>query len=91
MGIFRRVNDVNVYGAYEAAAVRYCKSGEAWVEERCRDNMARIKKPEENDVGFRRPHFSIEKSLFYGPVQVSVGNAPVNRSWFDISRHHGNF
>jgi tetratricopeptide (TPR) repeat protein len=82
-GYLRRGDYENAYGAYEAAAVEYCKSGEAWVEETCGDNLARIKrKQEENEVviGFRRPHLSVEKSLFYGPVQVSVGHVPVNRS-----------
>ena len=68
----------NAYEVYEAVAVEYCKSDEAWVEERCRDNMAKIKrKQEEGDavIGFWRLHMSVKKSLFYGPVQVSVGNA----------------
>lgn len=72
-GYLRRGDYGNAYEAYEAAAVEYCKSGEAWVEERCRDNMARIKRKREEDavIGFRRPHLSVENSLYYGPVQVS--------------------
>ena len=80
-GYLRRGDYESAYEAYEAAAVEYCKSSEAWVEERCWDNMARIKrKREEEDVviGFRRPHLSVEKSLFYGPVPVSVVNVPVD-------------
>jgi hypothetical protein len=82
-GYLRRGDYGNAYGVYEAAEVEYCKSGEAWVEERCGDNLAGMKrKREENGVviGFRRPHLSVEKSLFYGPVQVSVGHVPVDGS-----------
>ncbi|EDR09014.1 uncharacterized protein LACBIDRAFT_326687 [Laccaria bicolor S238N-H82] len=85
------------YGrCYEGAAIAYCKLGEAWVEERCR--VARIKrKREENDVviGFRRPHLSVEKSLFYGPVQVSfgmeklIGRAPRKRRHRYVAKHGG--
>jgi uncharacterized protein HemY len=59
-GYLRRGDYGNAYEAYEAAAVKYGQSGEAWVEERYgRDNTTRIKrKREEYDVviGFRRPH-----------------------------------
>lgn len=46
-------------------------------------------------VGFRRPHLSVEKSLFYGPVQVSfgmeklIGRAPRKRRHRYVAKHGG--
>jgi hypothetical protein len=65
----------NVYGAYEAAAERYLGTVDAHVVELCKDNMIRIEWKQENPdtvVGFYRPGFDIDKTLFYPPCS-SVG------------------
>lgn len=49
-GYLRRGDYGNAYETSEAAAIEYCNSGGPWVEERCRDNMARIKGKREDST-----------------------------------------
>jgi hypothetical protein len=58
-GYIRRGDYQNAYGGYEAALEKYLGTvDEAHVTERCEENMARIKRKEENPdeaIGFYRP------------------------------------
>ena len=41
----------NAFGAYEAAAEKYLNTLDAWVEKRCKDNMASIERKQGNHNG----------------------------------------
>jgi hypothetical protein len=66
-GYLRRGDYENAYGAYDAAAEEYPPNSRA--ETRCKDNMAKIKRKQENpdaEVGFQRHGMDPEsESLFY--------------------------
>jgi tetratricopeptide (TPR) repeat protein len=82
-GYLRRGDYQNAYGAYEAAAERYLGTVDAYDVERCKDNMAKIEQKQGNPdtvVGFYRPRFDIEKTLFYPPVQASASELPISGS-----------
>ena len=69
-GYLRRGDYQNAYGAYEAAAKRYVGTVDARFEWRCKGNMAKIERKQENPgtvVGFKRPPLDLDKTLFYPP------------------------
>jgi tetratricopeptide (TPR) repeat protein len=79
-GYLRRGDYQNAYGAYEAAAERYLGTVDAFVVKRCEDNMAEIERKQGNPdtvIGFYRPGFDIDKTLFYPPVQASASELPI--------------
>jgi tetratricopeptide (TPR) repeat protein len=80
-GYLRRGDYQNAHGAYEAAAEKYLGAADAYVAQRCNDNMARIKQKQGNPdtvVGFNRPAIDFDFStLFYPPVQASVSDMPI--------------
>jgi tetratricopeptide (TPR) repeat protein len=58
----------NAYDAYEAAADKYHGTVNAILGETCRDNVAKIQQKQNNPdaiIGFYRPDFDLDKSLFY--------------------------
>jgi len=67
----RRGDYRNAYGAYGAAAEKYLGTVGAYVAERCKDNMARIKFKEENTdmaTAFHKPYTDDDQTPFYPPV-----------------------
>ena len=83
-GYLRRGDYQNAYGAYDAAAERYLSTDHADISGgRCKNNMARIEQKQGNPdavVGFYRPDFDIDETLFYPPVQVSTSELPISSS-----------
>ena len=80
-GYLRRGDYQNAYGAYEAAAEKYLGTISARGEERCKENMARIKQKQMNSdvaIGFHRHDYDVDKSLFYPPAQASANKAPIS-------------
>jgi tetratricopeptide (TPR) repeat protein len=76
-GYLRRGDYETAYGAYGAAAEKYPGTLNAIAETRCKDNMAKIKRKQENpdaEVGFQRHGVDPDESLFYPPVQASPGD-----------------
>jgi len=75
-GYLRRGDYQSAYGAYEAAAEKYLGTIYANTSgERCKDNMAGIKKKQENTarvIGFRRHGADVDDTLFYPPFQASA-------------------
>ena len=70
-GYLRRGDYQNAYGAYEAAAEKYPGTVSVLGEERCKENMARIKRKQANTVavlGFYRHGYDVDQSLFYPPL-----------------------
>ena len=70
-GYLRRGDYQNAYGAYEAAAEEFLSIIRPYLVERCKDNMARVKRKQENPdevVGFYRPALEVDdKSHFFPP------------------------
>jgi tetratricopeptide (TPR) repeat protein len=82
-GYLRRGDYQNAYGAYEAALEKYLGTvDEAFVTERCEENMARIKKEENTEmiIGFYRPGLDIDKTLFYPLVQAFASQLSISDS-----------
>ena len=82
-GYLRRGDYQNAYGAYEAAAERYLGTVDAYDVELCKNNMARIEQKQGNPdavIGFYRPRFDIDKTLFYPSVQVSASDISISSS-----------
>jgi len=79
-GYLLRGDYQNAYGAYEAAAEKYLGTVDSSME-KCRENMARIKRKEENPdmvIGFYRHGLDIAFiSLFYPPVQAPPETSPL--------------
>jgi len=75
-GYLRRGDYQNAYAAYQAAGEKYIGTVYANIGGgRCKDNMARIKKKQENTdtiIGFQRPGIDFDDTLFYPPVQASA-------------------
>ena len=72
-GYLRRGDYQNAYGAYEAAAENFLSTNYIGNVKRCKDNMAKVKRKQENPdevVGFYRPSLEVDESLFYPPVQA---------------------
>ena len=73
-GYLRRGDYQNAYGAYEAAAEKYVGTAEACVTRMCEENMARIKRKEEDTdmvIGFYRPAIEVDSEiLFYPPPTI---------------------
>jgi len=70
-GYLRRGDYQNAYGAYEAAAEKYPGTVSVSGEERCKENMARIKRKQANTdviIGFYRHGYDVDQSLFYPPL-----------------------
>ena len=66
-GYLRREDYGNAYEAYEAAAVKYCKSGEAWIVERCKDeDLEGVREESDVVMGFRRSHL-VSKGRYHRP------------------------
>ena len=67
-GYLRRGDYQNAYSAYEAAAEKCLGTVAAYVAERCKKNMVKIKSKEENTddvIGFYRPTIDHDyKTLF---------------------------
>ena len=71
-GYLRRGDYQNAYGAYEAAAEKYSGTTYSGTLKNCEENMANIKVKQGNPdavVGFYRPLFDYDETLFYPPVQ----------------------
>ena len=71
-GYLRRGDYQNAYGAYEAAAEKYSGTRNKRYVKDCEGNMANIKVKQGNPdavVGFYRPLFDFDETLFYPPVQ----------------------
>jgi len=69
-GYLRRGDYQNAYGAYEAAAEKYVGTVQAHVTWRCEENMARIKRKEENPdmvIGFYRPAVDVNSNILFYP------------------------
>ena len=82
-GYLRRGDYQNAYGAYEAAAEKFLGTIATGPVERCKDNMARIERKQENPdevVDFYRPSSDIDDTLFYPPVQEFASEPPISRS-----------
>jgi tetratricopeptide (TPR) repeat protein len=80
-GYLRRGDYQNAYGAYDAAAEQYVGTVEAHVTERCKENMARIKRKEENVdmvIGFYRPASSPDSDILFYPLQASASELPIS-------------
>ena len=80
-GYLRRGDYQNAYGAYEAAVEKFL--GTTGNVERCKDNMARIQRKQENYdavISFYRPSLDTEIILFYPPVQVFASEPPISHS-----------
>ncbi|KDR71106.1 hypothetical protein GALMADRAFT_75476 [Galerina marginata CBS 339.88] len=76
-GYLRQGAYQNSYHAYEAAATQYLYSSYPWIEQICKDNMARIKQKQAEPnsvVGFYRPSTHYDKTLFYPFGQLPVSN-----------------
>ena len=79
----RRDDYQNAYGAYEAAAEKYLSTVEAGAAEHCKNNMAKIKRKQGNPdevIGFYRPPFDIDETLFSPPVQAFATELPFSHS-----------
>jgi tetratricopeptide (TPR) repeat protein len=64
-GYLRRGDDQNAYGAYEAAAKKYLGTISASNEERCKENMIRIKQGNTDAViGFYTHGYDVDQTLF---------------------------
>jgi tetratricopeptide (TPR) repeat protein len=82
-GYLRRGDYQNAYGAYEAAAEKYPGTVSVSGEERCKENMARIKRKQANAdaaVGFYRHGYDVDQCLFYPPLRESSKNVPISDS-----------
>ena len=80
-GYLRRGDYQNSYGAYEAASEKYLGTVRADLVNWCKDNMARIKRKQEDPdtvIGFFRPALDIDKTLFYPPVQAFASESPIS-------------
>ena len=80
-GYIRRDDYQNAYGAYEAAVEKYVGIVNADFTVMCKENIARIKRKEENTdtvIGFYRPGTDVDKTLFYPTVQVSPIELPIS-------------
>jgi tetratricopeptide (TPR) repeat protein len=80
-GYLRRGDYQNAYGAYEAAAEKYPGTVSVSGEERCKENMARIKQKQANtdaDIGFYRHGYDVDQSLFFPPLQEFSRNDPIS-------------
>ena len=80
-GYLRRGDYQNAYGAYEAAAKKYLGTMYAPYAKMCRMNMFKIERKQgkpDADVGFSRPAFEIDKTLFHPPVQAFASELPVS-------------
>ena len=73
-GYLRRGDYQNAYGAYEAAADKYLGTVEAFVAVMCKDNMARIKRKQDNtdtDIGFHRPAIDHDSTILFYPFHLA--------------------
>ncbi|KDR71041.1 hypothetical protein GALMADRAFT_75424 [Galerina marginata CBS 339.88] len=80
-GYLRQGDYKNAYSAYEAAGRQYISSRYRWVEQICKENMARIKQKladPNSVVGFYRPVNDIDKSPFYLFEQSPAGNVSLS-------------
>ena len=80
-GYLRRGDYQNAYGAYEAAVEKFL--GTTGKVSRCKENMARIERKQENPdavIGFYRPSSDEDGSLFYPPVQAFASEPPISHS-----------
>jgi tetratricopeptide (TPR) repeat protein len=71
----------NAYGAYEAAAEKYVGTIEAPATRSCEENMARIKRKEENAdmvIGFYRPASSLDSEILFYPLQAFASELPIS-------------
>jgi len=80
-GYLRRGDYQNAYGAYEATGEKYVGTVHAHATKRCEENMARVKRKEENTdmvIGFYRPGIDLHsKILFYPLLQMSGSELPI--------------
>ena len=79
-GYLRRGDYQNAYGAYEAAAEKYLGTIDSHFGELCKNNMAKIEWKQVNPdevVGFYRPSFEVDRTLFYPPVASEL---PISHS-----------
>ena len=79
-GYLRKGDYQNAYGAYEAAAEKYFGTTESRFGELCKENMVKIEWKQVNPdevVGFYRPIFERDRTLFYPPVASEL---PISHS-----------